>query len=317
MGKPEIRRIGYGARMNISEERNYADDPKISSDCPCFCIRRILCSPNRVSPLPPETIAETTESGTKSPRRLVYSPSIPIKSEERPEAMQEKKEKRVKTPRTKTLSLSSPPPRRTPVQQSQSSHAFPSAGEEDIKAPRPTTKVMNKHPSVEEIATLPHISANKALSELNISATKPESQGAGFRLGGRIILPPLPTSRKGADGDTTKHSNHKSLIRKKSDPEKTGDNGSGERVIQFSLPAISNVDSIELRNQNPVVRKGGMAYDLIIPSQTKSHYPSRNLFSPINKPLEAAVEKETELQNKLEKAEKRGKSPCSRIRKSD
>merc|ERR1719414_174168 len=294
-----IRRIGYGARMNESEKTNHDETSKLGSDCPCFCIKRILCSPNRVSPLPFDPIEETIES----PRGLTacHSPTTAV---EQPEDMQQKKEKRVKTPRMAQFQ-SSPTRRKTPVQKSQSSHVFPAVGDEDSKVPRPTTKVMNRHPSAEEIASLPHIGANKALSDLNVSSTKPESQNAGFRLGGKIILPPLTTSRKGADGDTTKHAKQKSLFRKKGDLNKAGDNGSGEKVITFSLPAISTVDSIELRNQNPVVRKGGMAYDLIIPSKNRAHYPGKRLFSPPTRSPEATMEKETELQVKLERAEKR------------
>lgn len=297
--------------MIVPEEVSSNDSNSNSTfDCPCFCFRRIFCSSNRVTPLPGslESLERTWETSYKLVIRSSGEPQLLSHLE----AMQPKQEKRNKTPlRSHSASKTCPNPRKTPVQQSQSSHAFPSVGEEETKMSRPTTKVMNRNPSADEIASLPHIGANKTMSDIHLSSTKPASENTGFRLGGKIVLPPLPTFRKGADGDATKqHSaKQKTLFRKKSDLEKGGDNGSGEKVITFSLPAISTMDSIELRNQNPVVRKGGMAYDIIIPNINKTQLPGsiRTPFSysPLKKDPGMKTEREEDLQSKLERAEKR------------
>jgi len=298
--------------MIVSEEVENEDNTTF--DCPCLCIRRIFCSPNRVTPLTNLGKVDTVDRQADKSFKLVISSAGQTLETESVVTMQPKREKRIRTPlRTTSMSHSSPTPRRTPVQQSQSSHALPAAAEEESKthsgAPRPTTRVMNRNPTAEEIATLPHISANKTMSDINLSSTKPDTKSSsGFRLGGKIVLPPL---RKGAGGDAGKQSlsKHKSMFRKKNELEKSGDNGSGEKVITFSLPAISTMDSIELRNQNPIVRKGGMAYDIIIPSSTsKSHNVgfAGKPFDPIVKKIpETNFESESDLRIKLEKAEKR------------
>merc|ERR1712142_541021 len=96
----------------------------------------------------------------------------------------------------------------------------------------------------------------------------------------QIVLPPLSTPHEGAEGDSRKQMgpklkpNVKSMFRRKSDYHKAGDNGSGEKVKTFSvpLPTISsseNLESTGIRHQNVLRRKGGVAYDLIIPSPSK------------------------------------------------
>jgi len=297
----------------INESKNYP-----SFDC--FCLRRVFCSPNRVVPSNP-TIQIVEIKGGKNQPFDNFSPldarleNLPIEDTKFRSNMTRKREERSKTP-AQLQSLS--PSRPGSVQQSRSSHAIVSPVElENVN--RPFTRVMNRNPTVEDIARLPHATPNKSQSDLNLSTQGREGKNPRFRIGGKVLLPPLPVLRKGAGdaakGDAAKRDaakqtrKTKSKFRGKNDLQKEGDDGSGEQVISFSLPAITPMDSLgsEWHNQNQVVKKGGIAYDLLpsnnflLPELHKRNFVK----SPRSHLAKTNLEPEKDLKQKLERAERR------------
>jgi len=329
----------------IVEDRNKNTENYYSLDC--FCLKRIFCSPNRVEPSTSELrITEGSINQEYSDYSSFQSPTEDAEMQQQNRRFRRKTPVQVhpesslqpeSTPEGQEPSpsgggggegveelpyLPAPQSRAASVQQSRSSHALVSPVENN-KAYRPTTRVMNRNPSADEIARLPHVlSPTKTQSDVNLSSKGNNQKNSGFRLGGKVLLPPLPVLRKGAEGDQAKQvtSKAKSLFRRKTDLDKRGDDGSGEQVVTFSLPPISSLDSGELRDQNQVVRKGGLAYDIILPSTKPSlphiqrarfdRGPRRNLGLP-----ETKLEPEKNLEQKLEKAEKRRLARQEEIRR--
>lgn len=280
-------------------------------DIDCFCLKRFFCSPNRVEPSKPD---KGTVGREKSQPFTVYFSPLEIRGGT--SNMERKRDLRSRTPAK--IQVLSPP--KTPIvgamHQSRSSQALVSPGEAE-NTYRPLTRVMNRHPSADEIANLPHISPNKTQSDVNLSSRSKE-RNTGLSLGGRVVLPPLPIPRKGAEGDAAKPITFKakSMFKRRNELEKRGDDGSGEQVITFSLPKLS-AEPVEIRNQNQVVRKGGMAYDIIIPS-AKAPLPliqKRHFVQSSSNNLECRLEPEKNLKQKLEKAERRRLARQEEIRR--
>lgn len=223
------------------------------------CIRRLFCSHNRVGPSEEEVVVIMAKSEGSNARVL-----------------------RSRDDRRESTEASS-------AQHSRSELALSSVGiaeEAKIKATRPKTRTINRNPTKEEIAKLPNITS---VSDTNLVAKSPSPESFGKRHAGRIILPPLSTPlstpHEGAEGDALKlmGPKHKSMFRRKSDYHKAGDNGSGEKVKTFSvpLPTISSsetigasaLESAGIRHQNVLRRKGGVSYDLIVPSPSTTKLP--------------------------------------------
>jgi len=233
---------------------NNNDKAGYSNIC-LLCIRRFFCSHNRVGPSGEEEVVVMAKSEGFNARVL-----------------------RSRDDRRESTEASS-------AQQSRSELALSSmdiAEEAKIKATRPKTRTINRNPTKEEIAKLPHITS---VSDTNLVAKSPSPETYGKRHAGRIILPPLSTPHEGAEGDALKlmGPRHKSIFRRKSDYHKAGDNGSGEKVKTFSvpLPTISSsetigasaLESAGIRHQNILRRKGGVSYDLIVPSPSSTKLP--------------------------------------------
>lgn len=322
--------------MNVEDPAESKTENESSLDC--FCLKRLLCSPNRVSPSIERKNKKQTDGKTEN-RNIQFSNLISVTPLSENAEMQGKRKSRHSRNQSLPLPMQSPqtsnsplplkntktPSRGGSVQQSRSSQALVSPIETDMTM-RPTTRVMNRNPSAADIARLPHILSPKethsSQSEFNLTSPQgKDHKNTGFRIGGKVVLPPLPVWRKGAEGDAAKPvlNKTKSLFKRKNENDKKGDNGSGEQVITFSLPSINSVESVELRNQNQVIRKGGMAYDIIIPSSKTSSLPqlNRRPFDQSTRTIlgEPKLEPEKKLKRKLERAEKRRLARQEEIRR--
>jgi len=217
-----------------------------SNYCPCFnsvvnVFRKCFCPANKVKPLN----LGTSTGGIQNVNSTWNSNSF-ISITMEPNRISNKDELFSRRPRTGTSNRS----RTGPPKQSRSTVSLGclSSNADDTKI-RPQTRIVNRHPSSAEIASLPHVT--KSLSDQNLSATiKAVRQSSRGELGsdhprpGKFCLPPLPPSLhlafKSPAGDNAgklkgSHKRRKSIDKSSEGKTsgllaKTCNDGSGENV---------------------------------------------------------------------------------------